>query len=145
MSKIAQVPYQDYKLYIVFHQNENRRMANLVKLGSKSKIRTTMSYARYLMSVHLGRVLDKCEHVDHINGNKLDDRVDNFQIISQAENSKKYRTLDNPVTLLDLICPVCGVEFRLTKQRAYSVIHLGKQKCCSKKCGYKMSNIKGWK
>jgi hypothetical protein len=51
--------------------------------------RKTISYARYLMSTHLGRLLTDEEHVDHINDIKLDDRIENLQILSQKENNIK--------------------------------------------------------
>jgi len=132
MAAMAEYPYNDYRLYIVLHKKENRRMANLV--NPITKRRTTLSYSRYLMSVHLGRVLEPQEHVDHINNDKLDDRVENFQILSQLENSRKFASL-NQAEVFELTCPVCGVIFSRSKQRAYQFIHFGRMICCSKKCG----------
>jgi hypothetical protein len=111
-------------------------MANLVMIGSKSKIHTTMSYARYLMSVHLGRVLDKSEHVDHINGDKLDDRVENFQLLSLTENAIKYRSTDSTAPSVVLTCPICKKIFSRSRHHAYQVVRLGKEKCCSRECGH---------
>ncbi len=53
--------------------------------GSK----TSMSYARWKMIQHLQRNLLKEEHVDHINDDCTDDRVENLQILSQLENNRK--------------------------------------------------------
>lgn len=104
-------------------------MANLVRLGTDSKDRTTMSYARYLMSVHLGRFLSKDEHVDHKNDDKLDDRVDNFQIITQLENLTKYNKL-HPKKVVDLICSECSTTFQMDKRN----VPFRPNACCSRKC-----------
>lgn len=51
------------------------------------------TYARYLMNCHLwkteGRILKEDEEVDHVNGNALDDRLDNYEIVSRAENIRR--------------------------------------------------------
>lgn len=82
-------PYHEYKLYRIFHKKEGRWYAQLVKpgtTGSKTE-RTTMSYARYEMSVKLKRKLLKHEHVDHKDENKVNDHPDNLQILSSLENT----------------------------------------------------------
>lgn len=52
---------------------------------------TSMSWARWQMMGHLGRRLGRNEHVDHINDDPLDDRVENSQILTPAENNRKAR------------------------------------------------------
>ena len=73
------------KGYLVINKEPRR---NIV-LFNNHKDRTTISYARYKMSVHLGRFLDKTEVVDHINNDKMDDRLDNYQILTVLENNVK--------------------------------------------------------
>lgn len=133
--KQAEHPFSDYWLYVVFHSGEGRRMANLV-LKSDTKVRTTLSYARYLMSVHLGRVLEDCEQVDHINGDKLDDRIENFQLLSEEDNVRKG-VVDHVKSsvMIQLVCPICDSVFYRPKNKAYKKIHLGLDMCCSKECG----------
>lgn len=129
LAEQAEYPFEEYTLYKVYHKKLDRMMAQLVN-GNIS--RTTMSYSRYLMSVHLGRILEKDEHVDHLNNDRTDDRIENFQLLTPEENSEKYHKL-NPATYTEFICPICATVFKKTLQRAWGKV----DPCCSKKCGYK--------
>lgn len=71
--------------------------------GSKG----SMTYARWLYQEHVQRVLDPEEHVDHIDEDKLNDQIGNFQLLSNLENHRKSRGEPEMVTFL---CPTCGVE-----------------------------------
>lgn len=51
--------------------------------------KTTMTYARWLMTQHLGRALFPDEQVDHINEDSLDDRIENLQILTRSANTTK--------------------------------------------------------
>ena len=84
-------PYDtDYnKAYLVTSQGRN----SVCLYNSETKKRHTVSYARYLMSTHLGRFLDKDEHVDHIDNDKSNDVITNLQILSQLENNRKQARL----------------------------------------------------
>jgi hypothetical protein len=129
----AEYPYDEYNLYIVYHKKEKRNYAQLVLRSDKS-IRTTISYARYLMSVKEKRILEKREHVDHINEIKTDDTIENLQILTNSENSKKYRKIKKITrTIFILECPCC---LRLFK-RDLSHVTAGKNNklaFCSRKC-----------
>lgn len=127
MAEAAKHPFEGYTLYIVYHKKEDRTMAQLVK---SSTDRTTMSYARYLMCVHLGRILAKDEHVDHINDDKNDDRIENFQILTQEQNREKYAKA-NPRKMYELICPICQCMFYRDIHRLWQKVN----PCCSRKCG----------
>lgn len=43
---------------------------------------------RMVMENHLGRKLNKNEHIHHINGNQLDNRIENLKIVSPSEHGK---------------------------------------------------------
>ena len=45
---------------------------------------------RHIMSVYLGRPLHKKEEIHHINGDKLDNRIENLEILSKSEHTKKH-------------------------------------------------------
>jgi hypothetical protein len=117
--------------YLVSSQGRNN--VCLVKQGSKE--RTTISYARYLMSVHLKRYLTKDEHIDHINQEKIDDRIENLQILTQQQNNYKSAKHHGGRKYVLYQCPACLESFEKTHNQSHFVI--SKQSvCCSRECSY---------
>lgn len=135
----AEYPYNDYWLYKVWHRKEGRYQANLI-LKSDIKIRTTLSYARYLMSCSVGRILDKNEEVDHIDNDKSNDDITNLQILSKEENKKKqedYNRSLNPIKI-SLPCSHCGNIFEYPANNyRYHTKRGRKSFCCSRSCSTK--------
>lgn len=143
----AEHPFLGYKLYKVFHKNEGRWYAQLVpKKGYKLK-RTTVSFARYLMSVKLQKLLDpKQESVDHIDGNKENDAIDNLMVVPISLNIKRYFSTHAKRKTLELICYMCKKNFTVAANsgNVYTAIKTGKpltELCCSKQCGYLKNKI----
>ncbi len=73
------------RYYVRLERNKNNP---LYVEGKRNRL--GMNYARYLMSVHLGRILDDTEQADHINNIKTDDRIENLQILTKVKNQQKY-------------------------------------------------------
>lgn len=46
---------------------------------------------RVIMEEYLGRKLTKDEEVHHINGDKMDNRIDNLQLMTKEEHKKMHR------------------------------------------------------
>lgn len=105
---------------------EPRRVATLRNYTTKTSY--TMSYAKYLYTSFYKCDIPKGYDVDHINCNKMDDRIENLQVISQNYN----RTKDHKLRIMvELKCPVCGNMFLYAKRNLSS--HLNP--CCSRRCG----------
>lgn len=66
--------------------------------------RTQKTYAKYLMEIHLNRELSSDETVDHIDRNKLNDVISNYQILDRANHT----AIDaKRVDLVHLPCAWC--------------------------------------
>lgn len=120
-----------YKFGYIVTNKENRRH---VILYNSDKDRSTISYARYLYSVHLGRFLTKDEQVDHINNDKTDDSLENLQILSVKSNNRKQANLKG-YQIVNYICPVCTSAFMRRKGASNKVpSKMGELMACSKNC-----------
>lgn len=133
MKIITEYPFENYNGYIITNR-ENRKMICLRDKNTKK--RTTISYARYLISVRENRLLNKYEQVDHIDNNKTNDDIDNLQVLSLKDNIRKYYIQSSRTRkMIRLICPNCKKEFT----RELNNCHLQKGNSfssCSRKCLY---------
>lgn len=110
--------------YLVTNK-ENRRM--LCLFNSKQD-RTTISFARYLVSVKEKRFLESNEHVDHIDNDPTNDSLNNLQILSPTENNRKSHKKGE--TMYSFVCPVCHKDFQLSARQSHK-----KTPTCSRRCG----------
>lgn len=65
----------------------------LIRLGSFPRGHKGKKYDlkhRIVIEQHIGRRLLRSEIVHHLNGDKKDNRVENLEIITQAEHAKKH-------------------------------------------------------
>lgn len=120
--------YKDkgYDTVYLFVNKEPRKSVVLHGEGDKKTL--TMSYAKYLYTSH-----NKCDilegyEIDHINNDKLDDRIENLQILSKKENIRKSHPTKKTI---ELICPVCGKAFMFEAHN----LSTHPNPCCSRRCG----------
>lgn len=100
--------------------------------------RTSMLYSRWLMQEHLGRTLLTSEHVDHKDEDPTNDTLNNLQILSLSENSKKSARLRRSITYVTITCPVCGDEAVKQKRHVDHNKKLGKAgPYCGRRCAGK--------
>lgn len=121
--------FDGYKVYGPY--GSDRKIVVLVS----PEHRTTMSYARYLMCLKEGRVLESDEQVDHIDGNRLNDAIDNLQVLTPKANLEKDFARRRAAATVDLICPMCGVEF--TRMRRETHLNESRRQVttfCSRSC-----------
>ncbi len=66
---------------------------------------------RHLKSVEIGRWLLGSEHVHHIDGDNLNNNLDNLQILSAEEHARIHNKYSTDITK---VCPFCGSTFTTT-------------------------------
>ena len=116
------------KGYIKVYINTNREPRRVATLRKANKEMISMSYAKYLYTSYYKVDIPKEYHVDHINGDKMDDRIENLQVISRDYNIKKDHQ-HKEMVLLE--CPVCHEEFLFPKRN----LPFRPNPCCSRRCG----------
>jgi endogenous inhibitor of DNA gyrase (YacG/DUF329 family) len=96
------------------------------------------------MEQHLGRELTKEETVDHINNDFTDDRIENLQLLSLAENASKAM-IGREAKMYHFQCPCCGTE---SVKPLTDVLHnrnKGKSgPFCSRQCAGKATYVNPW-
>lgn len=129
------------KIYGPYIRKDQRKHIIIVHDSGKKQ---TKSYPRYLMEQFLGRELLPEETVDHINNDKTDDRIENLQILSLADNARKQMAL-TPRQFYEFVCPNC----KKIAKKYYNYV-LGNWKkgksgpFCSRKCGGQATYVNPW-
>jgi hypothetical protein len=126
-------PFDGCRVYApILHKKMGRRMAVVIFPDGS---RTTFSYAKYLMSVCLGRILSREEEVDHVDGDRLNDSLDNLQVLTRGQNRAK-RAVDNPAVKVTYLCARCGKEKTVRKGADHGLVKRG-YAYCSRACARK--------
>ena len=116
---------QGFNIVYVSTNKEPRRVATLRKPDGTM---TSMSYAKYLYTSYYNCFVAEGDQVDHINGNRMDDRIENLQVISHRYNKVKDRLGQE---MVECVCPICGITFLFPKRNLSS----HPNPCCSRRCG----------
>lgn len=83
-----------------------------VDLINNKHNRTTISYARYLVSVDRGELVDSGVEVDHIDNDRTNDSLDNLQELEVHLHRAKTASEVSGRSFTILICPNCNKEFQ---------------------------------
>ena len=126
-----QFPFsENYKAGYVNPSSDDRMTLVLVRFDGTM---TSTSYARYLKQVELGTFIPNGLEVDHVDNDKMNDDLNNLQLLTKAENIAKDNALR--VKLYSFICPACKVSFTLTGKQLGNRNNKNSP-ACSKKCSY---------
>lgn len=97
------------------------------------------SYPRILMAEKLGRPLKPYEDVHHIDGNPLNNNLDNLEVINHGDHQRAHST-----KYKDTIekCVICGNSFLVSGHswsRLLTAVRIGKSRTltCSRSCAGK--------
>lgn len=110
-------PYaRNYVRGYVRIRKDGRRVIDLV---NSHEDRTTVSYARYLLTIKEGRFLNSWEEADHINTDHTDDSIDNLQVLTTEEHIAKSTLEQRGTTYVICVCAYCGLEFERESRQFY--------------------------
>ena len=112
--------YKD-KGFIRVYINTNKEPRRVATLLHESRKLYSMSYAKYLYTSYYKVDVPKGLEIDHINGDRMDDRIENLQAISAEYNRKKDL---KGKEMVELICPVCKCKFLYEKRSKTAVFDL---------------------
>src|SRR5699024_2781186 len=85
---------------------------------------------RVIMSNHVGRPLEKWEHVHHRNGIKHDNRIENLEILSIADHARIHHKGRDESKWGTYECRNCGGSF----ERRIVEVERNPSVTCSRKC-----------
>ena len=127
--------YENCKLLGPYKSNRDGRLRCSIIFPDKTK--KSMSYPKYLMEVHLDRYLEPNETVDHIDGDVLNNNIDNLQVLDRKEHviNDVYRNKDIIVT-----CTYCGKEFTIEGAKLHNRNRKDRKQSgyfCSRQCSGK--------
>lgn len=136
MILVLESPFKE--VWVKGYLRESKDGRKRVDLVSWPHSRTTISYARYLLSVQLGRFLTDNEEADHIDQDRTNDNLENLQVLTVEEHKAKTKEESSGLTTIDCICSFCSASFT---RRAANV--RGKQTFCSHSCSARYSRASG--
>jgi transposase len=92
---------------------------------------------RYILEQKIGKYLTSNEIAHHINGNKLDNRSENLEVIIKQKHDSYHSQLKGKITIV-LKCPECKKIFERSKRKT-RMQNNTKYTTCSSSCRGKFS------
>lgn len=142
-----QAPYdKDYEFGTITTGSDNRQRITLWGRGEDGKrTRAGTSYARYKMSVKLGRYLEPHECVDHEDEDKTNDDIDNLKLTSDADNIRKNKLFlrarreEAGIPVVTTVnCDYCGTPFERETRKIEWSRKNNQRVTCSRSCRGKL-------
>lgn len=127
-----------FTVYGPYFQNGEGSRQIVVVFDKKTGKKRTVSYPKWIYECHVGRELDPDnETVDHINGDYLDNRLENLKLVPR----KQHSTLDTRRTHpIELVCLWCNKKFHRSPRILRSQNKKNKAgPFCSRSCAGKYS------
>jgi hypothetical protein len=95
------------KIYGPYLRKDGRKHLIIIDDNGKRK---TISYSKYLLEQKLGRKLLPHETCDHIDGDHINDSLENLQVLSRGDNAAKAMAV-RPAEMGYFVCPECHTSF----------------------------------
>lgn len=130
-------PYKEVWRKAYIRESEDGRKR--VDLINDATNRTTVSYARYLLAVKIGRFLTEDEEADHIDTDKSNDKIENLQVLTVKEHLKKTVSEIPKGVCNTVLCSHCSKSINIPTWK----LNVRKNFFCSRSCNAKFSRSKG--
>lgn len=127
--------YENCKFYGPYLSKKDNRLRCIIVFPDGKK--KSLSYPKYLIEVHLDRYLDIDETVHHIDGNPLNNEINNLMVINRKEHC-----YNDSIKNCDVVtkCSYCGKEFTISGNSIYYRNRSDRKQSgyfCSKSCSGK--------
>ena len=124
--------YENCKFYGPYASKKDNRLRCVLIYPNGRK--QTLSYPKYLMEVHLNKYLEENDTIDHIDGNFLNNEINNLRVIK-----RKQHCYEDAVRNRDMIaiCNYCGKEFIISGNKLHNRNRYDRKQSgyfCSKQC-----------
>jgi len=126
---------QAEKVHGPYRRQDGRQIVIIKQDNGKSR---TVSYPKFIMEQHLGRILDPdLESVDHLDFDFNNNDISNLRLVPRDQHSADDT---RRVKLIDLECDMCGEKFQRSPRIIRDKAKKGNTgKFCSRKCSGKYS------
>lgn len=104
-------PYEGMKVYGPYFKPDARKIVSIIGNGKQF----SRNYARYLLECKIGRLLTDNETCHHIDGNYLNDSLDNLEVKDKTEHRREHGIQSRSHFDKEFICAICGKTFTLTR------------------------------
>jgi hypothetical protein len=82
-----------------------------IYIFTADNVRQRTNYARYVWAKYKGVWPKANEEVDHKDGDRQNDSIENLQLLTTVANKRKYVTTEVVGDYVDLCCPACECVF----------------------------------